>query len=354
MNISKTQCCGCGACANVCPVQCIDMREDAELPKLMTSKYLQAVTGDVFQEVESVLKTGREVLFSGTPCHINALRSYLHCSAAPRNSDGDYENLFCVDVICHGTPSPKVWRLYAEEFEQARNARLSSVSFRCKERTWRDVGICMKGDGANHTTEKHLLPAKKDSYMKLFLRDYSLRPSCYACASKTFRLSDLTIGDFWGIEDMLPALDDAKGTSLVLIRTEKGDQVFESIRDRLHCAEVSYREAVRDNYPEYRSVDCPPRRGEFFQDLNSMTVRALAKKYAHRSFFQRAIGKVIRIGKKMATGGGENLISLWLADGVCSEAVMIISIVWNVPFFFDSFCFETVVISVGGHFTDRD
>lgn len=266
---------------------------EAELRKMMTSKYLQATVGDAYQEAERELKSGREVLFSGTPCHVNALRLYLRC----RNVSA--ENLFCVDLICHGTPSPKLWWAYANEFERKRNATLKSVSFRCKEETWRNVGLRLNAD-----TQKLLVPAENDPYMKLFLSDYSLRPSCYACASKTFRLSDMTIGDFWGIENVLPELDDGKGTSVVLIRTEKGRRMFDDIRERLRYAETFYQDAVRWNPCEYKSVDCPARRGEFFRDVDKLTLEELHKKYVRVSFYRRVRGALGRIWKKIPIGGG--------------------------------------------------
>lgn len=392
MKISKAECCGCGACANICPTRCVSMREDEEgflypvtdvekcvncglcekvcsisekdavptqavksafgcytldnetrrnsssggifcelarqtiqrggcvfgvamnadckgasfrkaeteleLQKLMTSKYLQASVGNAYREAKRELKAGKEVLFSGTPCHVNALQLYL------RNRNVNAEKLFCVDLICHGTPSPKLWRNYVNEFEQTRNATLKSVSFRCKEETWRNLGLSLNGRGKNNAVEKLLIPAEKDPYMKLFLENYSLRPSCYNCASKTFRLSDLTIGDFWGIERVLPALDDAKGTSVVLIRTEKGQRMFENIRERLRYEETSYQDAVRWNTSEYKSVVCPARRGEFFRDADVLTPEKLRKKYVRVSFYRRVRSVLGRIWKKIPTGGG--------------------------------------------------
>lgn len=386
MNIPKKQCCGCGACANICPTRCISMREDEEgflypvtdtrkcvgcglcekvcvssgkdapfptqsvtgafgaytldeetrrnsssggifhelarrtlkkggcvfgvamdkdckgasfikaeteeeLQKIMTSKYLQASVRNAYREAGWELKAGREVLFSGTPCHINALRLYL------RNSDANEENLFCVDVICHGTPSPKVWRKYVNEFERTRNAALKSVSFRCKKENWRDFGMSLQ------SRETLFIPAEKCPYMKLFLSNYSLRPSCYACVSKVFRLSDMTLGDFWGIENVLPALDDGKGTSLVLIRTEKGQRMFEGIRDGLRHAETTYSDAVRYNSPEYESVGCPPNRGEFFRDADKLTLEELRKKYVRLSLYRRIRTRLDGIRRKFQRGG---------------------------------------------------
>lgn len=388
MNIPKAQCCGCGACANVCPTRCVTMREDEEgflypvtdaakcvrcglceqvcvpadksrvtvaavrqafgamtldeetrresssggifyelarsviqrggcafgvamdddckgasfakaeteagLRKLMTSKYLQASVGEAYREMERELKAGREVLFTGTPCHVNALRLYLRC----RNVNED--KLFCADVICHGTPSPKLWRAYANEFERSRNAALTNVSFRCKEESWRNFGMSME----SRARERLFIPMERDPYMKLFLSNYSLRPSCYTCASKAFRLSDLTLGDFWGIENVLPSLDDAKGTSLVLLRTEKGQRMFDDVRENLRYEETMYQDAVRGNFPEYKSVACPARRDEFFRDAEVLTVKELCKKYVRVSLHRRVRGMLDKIWNKLPTGGG--------------------------------------------------
>ena len=113
----------------------------------------------------------------------------------------------------------------------------------------------------------------------MFLNDCCLRPSCYACVAKQVKLADISIGDFWGIERVAPEMNDQKGTSLVLVRTEKGQTIFDAIQKDLVWKEVSYEESVIGNPNEYRSVGKPPQRKTFFGDMHRMDFERLSKKY---------------------------------------------------------------------------
>lgn len=238
-----------------------------ELDRLRGSKYLQAKVGNTYNQVKADLENGINVLFSGTGCQVNGLKLFLQ---------KNYENLFCVDVICHGVPSPALWRKYVEHMEKQNEAKLLSVNFRCKEDSWQDFGI-----KAQDNKQKEIYISKdKDPFMQMFLRDYCLRPSCYKCIAKKVKMSDMTIADFWGIERSAPDMNDGRGTSLVLIRSEKGAAFFRQISSRMVYKRVSYEEGVRGNPSEYQSVPRPVERDIFFQDMNAFTFDALQKKYA--------------------------------------------------------------------------
>ena len=134
----------------------------------------------------------------------------------------------------------------------------------------------------------------------MFLRDYCLRPSCYECVAKKVKKADLTIADFWGINNVAPEMNDGKGTSLVLIRTEKGNRIFENISNELKIKEVTYEDGVKCNPAEFKSCDRPAQRDTFFGDMNAMEFADLEKKYASPikiSFFTRVKRKVKRIVK---------------------------------------------------------
>ena len=128
-------------------------------------------------------------------------------------------------------------------------------------------------------TKKLYISKDKDAYMQMFLRDYCLRPSCYECAAKKVKMSDLTIADFWGINDVAPDMNDGMGTSLVLIRTEKGKDVFEKISSSMKLKEVSYKDGVRGNPAEYKSCARPMQRNTFFDDMQNMSFEELKQKY---------------------------------------------------------------------------
>lgn len=262
----------------------VDKQKD--LPKLRGSKYLQARVGNTYQQVKSDLESGLAVLFSGTGCQVNGLKSFLR---------KEYENLYCVDVICHGVPSSKLWRQYIQYVESEANAKLINVNFRCKDDSWTGFGI--RKIDSNH--KAMYISKDKDPYMLMFLRDYCLRPSCYECVAKKHKFSDLTIADFWGINEVFPKMNDGKGVSLVILRTDKGAELFDYIKADIVCEEVSYEDGVRRNCAEYSSAKRPEERGYFFNDMASMSFEELKEKFAvptHvslKSEVKRSIKKLI-------------------------------------------------------------
>lgn len=259
----------------------VDNKED--ISKLRGSKYLQARVRNSYQQVKLDLESGLIVLFSGTGCQINGLKRFL---------GRDYENLYCVDVICHGVPSPKLWRQYVQYIESEANAKLINVNFRCKDDSWTDFGI--KRIDSHH---KAIYVSKdKDSYMLMFLRNYCLRPSCYKCIIKKNKLADLTIADFWGIDYVLPKMNDGKGVSLVIVRSNKGSELLDNIINNIVCKEVSYEDGVRGNRAEYSSVEKPLERDLFFYDMASMSFKELKDKYAvpTRVTFKSKVKKSIK------------------------------------------------------------
>lgn len=231
-----------------------------EIDKLRGSKYLQAKLGNTYQSVKQDLNDGKLVLFSGTGCQINGLKGYLQ---------KDYDNLICIDVICHGVPSPELWKIYVK-YQEEKYGKLENINFRCKDDSWSDFGM---------KENKLYISKNKDAYMQMFLRDYCLRPSCYECVAKQKKESDITIADFWGIENVAPEMNDGKGTSLALIRTEKGEKIIDAIKDSMKIKEVEYESAVKYNPSEYSSVKRPELRNSFFIDMRTMSFDDLADKY---------------------------------------------------------------------------
>ena len=243
----------------------------AGLVWLRGSKYLQAKVGDTYKKIKDDLVSGKSVLFSGTGCQVNGLKSFL---------GKDYDNLLCVDVICHGTPSPALWRKYAEYQETKNDGKLKNINFRCKDDSWIDEGTKnVLADIPRERLKKIYISKDKDPYMQMFLRDYCLRPSCYECVAKNVKMADLTIADFWGIDNVAPEMNDGNGTSLVLIRTGKGKLAFKAIRSELKLREVSYEDGVRNNPAEYMSCVKPAERDDFFKDMAEMDFEKLEKKY---------------------------------------------------------------------------
>ena len=262
---------------------CQFVRIEKDIAPIRGSKYFQAKVGDAFKQVKADLVDGKMVLFSGTGCQINGLSCFL---------GKEYNKLFLLDIICHGVPSPKLWREYVQ-YQESKHGKIESVNFRCKDDSWTDFGM----------KENQVYISKdKDSFMRMFLRDYCLRPSCYECHAKYFKKADMTIADFWGIETITPEMNDGKGTSLVICRTEKGQEFFEHIKNELTWKEVSYKEAVEGNPVEYKSVNRPTQRDTFFKDLNAKTFLQMEMKYLDGLFLWRRLAR--RIKKIVSKFGG--------------------------------------------------
>lgn len=237
------------------------IRAEKDVSPLRSSKYVQAQLGDSFKNAREDLNLEKKVLFSGTGCQINGFKNFL---------GKEYDNLVCVDVVCHGVPSPKLWREYVK-FQEIKHGKLKQINFRAKEENWKKFGM----------KENQLyIPRGKDPFMNMFLDDFCLRPSCYECRAKQHRLSDISIADFWGIENVAPEMDDGMGTSLIIVRTERGQKLFDNIKRKLDWKEVDYNVAVRENPAEYRSAQRPPQRDSFFSDLRVHSFNYMIKKYA--------------------------------------------------------------------------
>jgi len=249
------------------------INSEDELFKLRGSKYLQAKMGDSFQAVKRDLENHIKVLFSGTACQINGLRLFLQ---------NDYDNLYCIDIICHGTPSQKLWKKYVDSIVFGKGAKLQEVSFRCKDKGWSNFGMKVR------TKNKSFYRSMGDNaYMQMFLSNLSLRPSCYQCQAKMTRYSDLTMADFWKIDEVAPEMNDNKGISLVIIRSPKGKALFDAISAQVRMKEVTYEDGVKGNPSEYSSVKRPDKRNDFYKDAESMSFSALEKKYAPKSIKQK-------------------------------------------------------------------
>lgn len=225
------------------------------------SKYVQSKVGSSFKDTELYLKGDRKVLFSGTPCQIAALHKFL---------GKEYDNLTTIDVVCHGVPSPKLWREYISQLPME-NVRY--VLFKDKSSGWRNYSFTLKADdGSVLLTEK----ASENKYLSAFIRNISLRPSCYNCHSKAGRShSDITLADFWGIETVLPSLDDNKGTSVIMCNTEKGKRIIESLS--LNAEEIQYHEysSIPSNSCFTYSTNEPECRISFWNEYANSGISAL-------------------------------------------------------------------------------
>ena len=223
------------------------------LAQFRGSKYVQSTVGNAYKEAEECLKSGKLVLFTGTPCQIGGLYSYLR---------RDYSNLITQDIVCHGVPSPMVWEKYREYQNELNDSQINNVSFRNKSQGWKSYSILIGFENGIEHNKK----ASNDLYMQCFLRNLCLRPSCYDCNFKSkIRQSDITLADFWGSQSIMPEMDDDKGLSLVLINSPKGQEVLDNISVKLAMKKADINEALKCNPSAVSSVKIPKKRKAFLK-----------------------------------------------------------------------------------------
>lgn len=230
-----------------------------ELKKLRGSKYVQSLIGENYKAVWALASTGTPMLFSGTPCQIAGLKGFL---------DTELDNLYTVDVVCHGVPSPKVYRKHLEETAAKAGEPVTLVKFRDKANGWINGRTIF-------ATEHHDYgaPKRQEPYMRLFLNNITIRPTCGDCAFNNKRsLADITIADYWGINKQFPEFDDDKGTTLVIINTEKGAKLFEKLQSKMRVLETTFEKGAEVNQAVARSLPLHPMRDYFFENLDKKTL----------------------------------------------------------------------------------
>lgn len=366
--IDKKDCCGCTACLHICPVKCIEMREDSEgflypavdkekcincgrcekvcpvrgsdssgketatfigyckndgirmksssggifslisehilkqngvifgaafdgdfevchiavqtseeLEKLRGSKYLQSRLENTYTQVKACLESGRTVLFTGTACQTAGLKKYLN---------KEYEKLYTVDVLCHGVPSPKIWKMYLADIKERYNAPIEKIEFRNKESGWKSYSV--RVDFSDN--RRYCVPFYKDKYMQMFLGNIDLRPSCHNCRFKDFpRISDMTVGDSWGIENYMPDMYDDKGASVIVINSKKGGELLDGIKETLNLKEAELDKALPITADSRKSVQPHPNRKKFFDGLKNGEDINKLHGYLRKSLFQKGV-----------------------------------------------------------------
>lgn len=208
----------------------IGVEKIEDLYKLQGSKYVQSCTGNIYKDVLNKLKSGRLVLFSGTPCQIDALKSFLK---------KDYNNLLTIDIICHGVPSIKFFQDYIKTLEKKINGKILEFKFRDKTLGWGlNSKIIYRNN--NETIKEKIIPASESSYYRLFLSSYIYRENCYHCKyANSKRVGDITIGDYWGISIEHPELtkkkklNERQGVSCILINTVNGEKYIDKYSNNL-------------------------------------------------------------------------------------------------------------------------
>lgn len=263
-------------------VRHISVADSEGLGILRGAKYPQSDTGNTFQEAKALLDKGREVLFSGTPCQISGFKSYL---------GKDYPLLTCVDIICHGVASPKAWQEYLTVRGRDLGA-LRDINLRDKTNGWPDYAVSINS-GA------YLTGKDSDPFMSAYLARLLMRESCHQCHFKTAaRVSDITLADFWGVNKVCPAMHDGKGTSLVLLHSEKGKKIFGNASPLMDCVETDTGNALKFNTSAIHSTPMPSNRSEFIKNLGHEPFDALVARLkppaVKRSLPRRILSRLLK------------------------------------------------------------
>lgn len=249
---------------------------------LQGAKYVQSNLNDSFLKVREELKKSRIVLFSGTPCQIAGLKAFLL---------KNYQNLWTIDIVCHGVPAPLAWESYLK-YRQNKDLQFSianKINLRNKASGWSGYGYSVLFQ--YESGYQYMIKNTDDLYMKTFVNNMTLRPSCEECLFKGInRVSDFTLGDFWGIWNIDPEMDDGNGTSLVLIHSQKGERLWDIIAENCIVKEEKICDSYKENPSLLYSSKLNPKRNMILRAMKEnkyFKIKAILKIYSMLKYFKR-------------------------------------------------------------------
>lgn len=259
--------------------------DSLKLEKFKGSKYVQSRTRGIYCEIEKLLDDGDTVLFTGTPCQVSALNNYLK---------KPYDNLYTIDLVCHGVSSQNVLNKYIEYIEKEINEKIVNVKFRSKEDGYKNCSqnscIFVHEKGTYHVPYN-------EGMVLWFASGLSLRNSCYKCNFvSTKRCSDVTLSDYNG-QDL--SEDDKKyGVSFLFVNTQKGAELVEMIKDVSVMEEKDLEQSTKSCLRLHHKSDIPAARKKFFEDINKLSIDKLIKKYTKRKILPSKISLYINAIKR--------------------------------------------------------
>lgn len=229
------------------------IESDAELPLIQGSKYLQCKPSrEIFKQIREILKTGRNVLFSGLACQVEGLHSFLR---------KDYDNLVCIDLICMGIPSAEVWQIYLNSF--FKGEKILNVNFKEKSVGWNHFNLAITTDKQEFKQWGMINP-----YFKSMFYTYNMRRSCFVCPFKRIeREADITLADCWGASRLVPQIDDNKGLSSVIVHSEKGLSLWSKVASLVDSIELPLEEIIKGNTNMIENRTCDYEKRSIFYKL---------------------------------------------------------------------------------------
>lgn len=262
--------------------------DKAELFRFRKSKYTQSHIGTTYKDAKAFLKEGKKVLFSGTPCQIAGLVSFL--------GKTDKTNLLTIEVICEGVPSPLYIRKLSEHIENIYGLPIDSIDYRYKDGARWDFEVML----LNITSKSHLHKTFKydrwfNPFWSIWLQHLMSRPSCYECKfTNIARIADITLGDLWGVHIFCPELyGNNKGASLIICNTHKGKGVLNHTKQLLFGHELSFADVLRYQRPLRESIELNPSREDFMHDVMELDYDTIVKKWAKKSSIKLLFQKYV-------------------------------------------------------------
>lgn len=267
-------------------VEHILTKNKLELENIRSSKYLQSDINNIYRQIKSKLDDKNKILFCGSPCQVAGLYNYLKKG---------YDNLYTCDFICRGMNSPKIFTMYINNLEDKYRSKVKKVKFKNKIHGWHNFSTRIEFEnGKVYIGNRYV-----DSFMVGYLKYTAfMRPACYECRFKGFpRKGDITLADFWGIEKINKKLDNDMGTSMVLINSNKGQELFEKIKNNIVCENIESRDVFKDNICTYKSPDRTKSRELVFENIDNMTYKELCEKFFKKPGIKERIKIFIKTSK---------------------------------------------------------
>lgn len=246
----------------------------AEIKKIRGSKYFQSNISDVYKPIEKFLKQSvdRKMLFVGTPCQCAAIKKYLDLKRVSR------DKLFFVDIICHGVGSNQIWREFVKNVEKKAKAKIVNINFKDKRRGWLlPYAVAIDENGKEYDL---------CDYMTLYNKHLIMRDECYACSFASLnREGDITVGDFWSVQNVHPGFYNPQGVSNVLCNTEKGNLLFSTVMDKFDILPISVKNCIQPNmqYPTKKNALSDV----FWSEYQKRGFIYVRKKYASKTKLDR-------------------------------------------------------------------
>lgn len=245
------------------------------------SKYIQCYSKNLFELLDKAITeySNRRIMVIGVPCQIDAIKNYITFKKY------EEKRFFLCDIICHGVSSPELWKEYISDIENEFNEKVTYVTFKDKRKTWKCPTAVI------NTENREILIS---DYSKLYFSNNIMRPSCYRCKYASIeRVGDITIGDYWGIENVMPEIYDKNGVSLMLINTKKGMDIFEKIKVNIEYKESKVEDCLQPNLISPTSE--PILRKRVWKDKNNKGCKYIIKKYINYGGGNRYFKKIYKI-----------------------------------------------------------